>query len=86
MLTFLERQQLLPTGHQNRARPATTTIDGKQPPAPNQPLAVIKDSASQSKARWAPRMPAKGALTFFDHDYDVGFGAPAYLAVLFNNP
>lgn len=59
---------------------ATTTIDGKQLPAPEPAFGgVIKDTASQSKAWWAPRtVPPKGApnvlLIMTD---DVGFGAPS---------
>lgn len=59
---------------------ATTTIDGKQLPAPEPAFGgVIKDNAGQSKAWWAPRtVPAKGApnvlLIMTD---DVGFGAPS---------
>ncbi len=59
---------------------ATTTIDGKQLPAPEPAFGgVIKETASQSKAWWAPRtVPAKGApnvlLIMTD---DVGFGAPS---------
>src|SRR5215471_5021207 len=42
---------------------ATTTIDGKQLPAPDPKFGgVIKDSALQSKAWWAPRIvPPKQA-------------------------
>src|SRR5205823_708377 len=59
---------------------ATTTIDGKQLPAPDPKFGgVIKDSALQSKAWWAPRIvPPKGApnvlLIMTD---DVGYGAPS---------
>src|SRR5271166_4397014 len=42
---------------------ATTTIDGKQLPAPDPKFGgVIKENAAQSKAWWAPRVvPPKGA-------------------------
>lgn len=59
---------------------ATTTINGKQLPAPDPAFGgVIKETASQSKAWWAPRIvPQKGApnvlLIMTD---DVGFGAPS---------
>ena len=59
---------------------ATTTIEGKQLPAPDPKFGgVIKDSALQSKAWWAPRIvPPKGApnvlLIMTD---DVGYGAPS---------
>jgi arylsulfatase A-like enzyme len=59
---------------------ATTTIDGKQLPAPDPKFGgVIKDNALESKAWWAPRVvPQKAApnvlLIMTD---DVGFGAPS---------
>ncbi len=59
---------------------ATTTIDGKQLPAPDPPFGgVIKDNALQSKAWWAPRIvPPKGApnilLIMTD---DSGFAVPS---------
>jgi arylsulfatase A-like enzyme len=59
---------------------ATTTLDGKQLPAPNPKFeGVIKEKASESKAWWAPRVvPPKGApnvlLIMTD---DSGFGAPS---------
>ncbi|WP_246638494.1 arylsulfatase [Rhizobium binae] len=59
---------------------ATTTIDGKQLPAPDPAFGgVIKDKASESTSWWAPRaVPPKGApnvlLIMTD---DQGFGAPS---------
>ena len=59
---------------------ATTTIDGKQIPAPPDKFGgVIKDNAMQSKPYWSPRIvPPKNApnilLIMTD---DVGFGAPS---------
>ncbi|MCK3775779.1 arylsulfatase [Ensifer sesbaniae] len=59
---------------------ATTTIDGKQLPAPDPAFGgVIKDDALQSKAWWAPRIvPPKDApnvlLIITD---DAGFGVPS---------
>ncbi|HEY9731932.1 MAG TPA: arylsulfatase [Drouetiella sp.] len=59
---------------------ATTTIDGKQLPAPDPAFqGIIKENASQSRAWWAPRIvPPKNApnvlLIMTD---DVGFGAPS---------
>ncbi len=59
---------------------ATTTIDGKQLPAPDPAWGgTIKNDALQSKAWWPPRIaPPKGApnilLIMTD---DVGFGAPS---------
>ena len=58
---------------------ATTTIDGKQLPAPDPKFGgVIKENVVQSKPWWAPRVvPPEGApnvlLIMTD---DVGFGAP----------
>jgi arylsulfatase len=71
-----EAQQAAPPG----SPAATTTIDGKQLPAPDPPFGgVIKDDALQSKPWWAPRvMPPKGApnvlLIITD---DAGFGVPS---------
>lgn len=59
---------------------ATTSIDGKQLPAPDPAFGgVIKDDALQSKPWWAPRIvPPKGApnvlLIITD---DAGFGVPS---------
>jgi Sulfatase len=59
---------------------ATTTIDGKQLPAPDPKFGgVIEEKASESKAWWPPTVvPPKGApnilLIMTD---DVGFGAPS---------
>ena len=59
---------------------ATTTISGKQLPAPDPKFGgVIKENAAQSKPWWPPRIvPPKGApnilLIMTD---DVGFGAPS---------
>ena len=59
---------------------ATTTIDGKQLPAPAPAFGgVIKEKASESTPWWAPRVvPPKGApnvlLIMTD---DQGFGAPS---------
>ena len=61
---------------------ATTTIDGKQLPAPTPPFGgVIKDDALQSTPWWAPRIvPPKGApnvlLIMTD---DSGYGVPSHL-------
>jgi len=58
----------------------TTTISGKQLPAPDPKFGgVIRENAAQSKAWWAPRIvPPKGApnvlLIMTD---DCGFGAPS---------
>jgi arylsulfatase A-like enzyme len=58
----------------------TTTINGKQLPAPEPPFGgVIKDDALQSKAWWPPRVvPPKGApnLLLIMTD-DAGFGVPS---------
>src|SRR5262245_37549051 len=64
---------------------ATTTIDGKQLPAPDPKFGgVIKENAAQSKPWWAPRVvPPKGApnvlLIMTD---DVGLGAPNVLLIM----
>ena len=59
---------------------ATTTLDGKQLPAPDPAFGgVIKDDALQSKAWWAPRIvPPKGApnILLIISD-DAGFGVPS---------
>src|SRR6266481_6321124 len=59
---------------------ATTTIDGKQLPAPPSKFGgVIKDNAYQSKPYWPPTIvPPNGApnVLLFMTD-DVGFGAPS---------
>src|SRR5712692_9042522 len=59
---------------------ATTTISGKQLPAPDPKFGgIIKDNASQSKAWWAPRIvpPAKAPNVLLIMTDDVGFGAPS---------
>src|ERR1044071_4234686 len=59
---------------------ATTSLDGKQLPAPDPKFGgIIKEKASESKPWWAPRVvPPKGApnvlLIMTD---DQGFGAPS---------
>ena len=69
-------QQAAPPG----SPAATTSIDGKQLPAPDPPFGgVIKDNALQSKPWWAPRVvPPKGApnvlLIMTD---DSGYGVPS---------
>src|SRR5215472_17550304 len=68
---------------------ATTTIDGKQLPAPDPKFGgVIKENAAQSKPWWAPRVvPPKGApnvlLIMTD---DVGFGAPSTFGGVIPSP
>ncbi|MBS1957535.1 MAG: arylsulfatase [Cyanobacteria bacterium SZAS-4] len=59
---------------------ATTTITGKQLPAPDPNFqGVIKDNAAQSRAWWAPRIvpPAKAPNVLLIMTDDVGFGAPS---------
>lgn len=59
---------------------ATTTINGKQLPAPEFPFqGVIKDNAAQSRSWWAPRIvpPAKAPNVLLIMTDDVGFGAPS---------
>ena len=59
---------------------ATTTISGKQLPAPDPKFGgVIKDDALQSKAWWAPRMvpPKKAPNILLIMTDDSGFGVPS---------
>ncbi len=68
---------------------ATTTIDGKQLPAPDPKFGgVIKEDALQSKPWWAPRIvPPKGApnvlLIMTD---DSGFGVPSTFGGVIQTP
>ena len=59
---------------------ATTTISGKQLPAPDPKFGgLIKDNALQSKAWWAPRIvpPKQAPNILLIMTDDVGFGAPS---------
>ena len=59
---------------------ATTTISGKQLPAPDPPFGgVIKDDALQSKAWWAPRIvpPKQAPNVLLIITDDAGFGVPS---------
>src|SRR6266699_6265824 len=59
---------------------ATTTISGKQLPAPDPKFGgVIKDGSLQSKAWWAPRIvpPKEAPNILLIMTDDVGFGAPS---------
>ena len=59
---------------------ATTTIDGKQLPAPDPKFGgVIKDGALQSKAWWAPRIvpPKQAPNVLLIITDDAGFGVPS---------
>ena len=59
---------------------ATTTISGRQLPAPDPKFGgVIKDGALQSKAWWAPRVvpPKQAPNVLLIMTDDVGFGAPS---------
>src|SRR5271168_1101093 len=59
---------------------ATTTIDGKQLPAPDPSFkGTIKENAAQSKAWWAPRIvpPKQAPNVLLIMTDDVGFGAPS---------
>jgi arylsulfatase A-like enzyme len=80
----LGAEQTQPTPPQTVPAPgspaATTTISGKQLPAPDQKFGgVIRDNAAQSKAWWAPRVvpPAKAPNVLLIMTDDVGFGAPS---------
>src|SRR6516164_7988921 len=58
---------------------ATTTISGRQLPAPDPKFGgVIKDGALQSKAWWAPRVvpPKQAPNVLLIMTDDCGFGAP----------
>ena len=59
---------------------ATTTISGKQLPAPDPKFGgIIKDNALQSKAWWAPRIvpPKKAPNVLLIMTDDSGFGVPS---------
>src|SRR4051794_14167877 len=59
---------------------ATTTISGKQLPAPDPKFGgVIQDGALQSKAWWAPRVvpPKKAPNILLIMTDDSGFGVPS---------
>src|SRR5262249_32360108 len=59
---------------------ATTTISGKQLPAPDPKFGgLIKDGALQSKAWWAPRVvpPKQAPNVLLIMTDDCGFGAPS---------
>ena len=59
---------------------ATTTIDGKQLPAPDPKFGgAIKDDALQSKAWWAPRIvpPKQAPNVLLIMTDDAGFGVPS---------
>ncbi|MCO8123136.1 arylsulfatase [Stieleria sp. TO1_6] len=59
---------------------ATTTVDGKQLPAPDPKFGgTIEKNASQSKAWWAPRTvpPQQAPNVLLVMTDDVGFGAPS---------
>ena len=71
-------------GQQASAAPgspsATTTISGKQLPAPDPPFGgVIKDDALQSKPWWAPRIvpPKQAPNVLLIITDDAGFGVPS---------
>ena len=75
----LPAQQIQITG-QPGSPGATTTINGKQLPAPDPKFGgVIKDGALQSKAWWAPRVvpPKQAPNILLIMTDDVGFGAPS---------
>src|SRR5271157_3724139 len=59
---------------------ATTTISGKQLPAPDPKFGgVVKDGALQSKAWWAPRIvpPKQAPNVLLIMTDDSGFGVPS---------
>jgi arylsulfatase A-like enzyme len=73
------RAQIQTTGTPGTAG-ATTTISGKQLPAPDPKFGgVIKDNAPQSKAWWAPRVvpPKQAPNILLIMTDDSGFGVPS---------
>lgn len=75
----LQAEQIQTTGTPGSPG-ATTTISGKQLPAPDPKFGgVIKDSALQSKAWWAPRIvpPKQAPNILLIMTDDVGYGAPS---------
>jgi arylsulfatase len=77
--TSIQAEQIQTTGTPGSPG-ATTTISGKQLPAPDPKFGgVIKDGALQSKAWWAPRVvpPKQAPNVLLIMTDDVGFGAPA---------
>ena len=73
------RAQIQTTGTPGSAG-ATTTISGKQLPAPDPKFGgVIKDNAAQSKAWWAPRIvpPKQAPNVLLIMTDDSGFGVPS---------
>jgi arylsulfatase len=75
----IQAQQIQTTGEPGSAS-ATTTINGKQLPAPDPKFGgVIKDNAMQSKACWAPRIvpPKQAPNILLIMTDDSGFGVPS---------
>ncbi len=69
-----------PSNSKSGSPGATTSIDGKQLPAPDPKFGgVIKKNAVDSKAWWAPRIvpPEKAPNVLLIMTDDVGFGAPS---------
>jgi sulfatase-like protein len=77
--TSLQAEQIQTTGTPG-SPDATTTISGKQLPAPDPKFGgVIKDNALQSKAWWAPRIvpPKQAPNVLLIMTDDSGFGVPS---------
>src|SRR5215471_7399846 len=77
--TLIQAQQIQTTGTPGSPG-ATTTISGKQLPAPDPKFGgVIKDNALQSKAWWAPRIvpPKQAPSILLIMTDDAGFGVPS---------
>ena len=75
----IQAQQVQTTGQPGSAD-ATTTISGKQLPAPDPKFGgVIRDNALQSKAWWAPRIvpPKQAPNVLLIMTDDSGFGVPS---------
>jgi len=79
LLTLLARAEIQTTGELGLPG-ATTTISGKQLPAPDPKFGgVIKDDALNSKAWWAPRIvpPKQAPNVLLIMTDDSGFGVPS---------
>src|SRR5215471_11822414 len=77
--TAIQAEQIQTTGTPGSPG-ATTTISGKQLPAPDPKFGgVIKDNALQSKAWWAPRIvpPKQAPNILLIMTDDSGFGVPS---------
>ena len=86
--TLIQAQQIQTTGTPGSPG-ATTTISGKQLPAPDPKFGgVIKDNALQSKAWWAPRIvpPKQAPNILLIMTDDAGFGVPSTFGSVIPTP